>query len=54
MAIARDEVCEVLLEAEKGGGKSLRRRQWGVFWIVVFGVYGSLLVKEMEAVTVRG
>eukprot|EP00904_Undaria_pinnatifida_P008071 jgi/Undpi1/4394/HiC_scaffold_17.g07751.m1 len=51
MAIARDEVCEVLLEAEKGGGKSLRRRQWGVFWIVVFGVYGSLLVKEMEAVT---
>lgn len=49
----RDEVTEVLLEAEKGGGKSLRRRQWGVFWVLGLVVYGRMLVKEIAGVAVR-
>ena len=55
MAIVRDDVCEVLLEAEEGGGRALRRRQWGVFWVLGFAVYGRLLIKEIagEAVSMR-
>lgn len=52
MAIVRDEVTEVLLEAEKGGGKSLRRRQWGVFWVLSLTFYGRMLVKEITGVAV--
>lgn len=49
----RDEVTEVLLEAEEGGGRSLRRRQWGVFWVLGLLVYGRMLVKEIAGVAVR-
>ncbi|CAM9635373.1 unnamed protein product, partial [Hapterophycus canaliculatus] len=50
MAIVRDDVTEALLEAERGGGKSLRRRQWGVFWVLGLAVYGRMLVKEIAGV----
>eukprot|EP00752_Nemacystus_decipiens_P006546 g5896.t1 len=50
LTIVRDEVTEVLLEAEKGGGKSLRRRQWAVFWVLGLVVYGRMLVKEIAGV----
>ncbi|CAN0007031.1 unnamed protein product, partial [Scytosiphon promiscuus] len=51
MAIVRDDVSELLLEAEKGGPKSLRRRQWGVFWVLGLAMYGKMLVKEIAGVT---
>lgn len=53
MAIVRDGVSGVLLEAEKGGAKSLRRQQWGVLWVLGLAVYGRMLVKEIAGVTVR-
>lgn len=53
MAIVRDEVTEVLLEGEKGGGRALRRRQWGVFWVFGLVVYGRMLVKEIAGISVR-
>lgn len=52
MAIVGDDVTELLLEAEKGGAKSLRRRQWGVFWVLGLAVYGRMLVKEIAGVAV--
>ena len=52
MALVRDEVSEVLLEAERGAGRSLRRRQWGVFWVLGLAVYGSLLTKEIAGLEV--
>lgn len=53
MAIVRDGVSGVLLEAEKGGAKSLQRQQWGVLWVLGLAVYGRMLVKEIAGVTVR-
>ncbi|CBJ30286.1 phosphatidate cytidylyltransferase [Ectocarpus siliculosus] len=50
MAIVRDGVSGVLLEAEKGGAKSLRRQQWGVLWVLGLAVYGRMLVKEIAGV----
>ncbi|CAM9655891.1 unnamed protein product [Ectocarpus sp. 12 AP-2014] len=50
MAIVRDGVSGMLLEAEKGGAKSLRRQQWGVLWVLGFAVYGRMLVKEIAGV----
>lgn len=53
MAIVRDEVCEVLLETEKGGGNALRQHQWRVFWVLGAVMYGRLLVTEILGVAVR-
>ncbi|CAM9906889.1 unnamed protein product, partial [Discosporangium mesarthrocarpum] len=47
IALVRDEVSEVLLEADgQGGGKTLRLLQWGVFLVLGLAVYGKLLVVE--------